>query len=106
MRELWKSLLPAATILLTAVSISSAGPALQENVCDDWLRGCAQLYGNGTKRWKACMNQPQALRDCQGASDDICGNWHVGCVRLYGWQTPKYRACMKQPQALKDCGLN
>jgi hypothetical protein len=105
MRGFRKSLFLAAVILVSGVSGSTAGPDLDVDMCGDWQRACAKLYGNGTKRWRDCMGQPQAIRDCQGNSDDVCGNWHAGCVRLYGWQTQEYRNCMKQPQALRDCGL-
>jgi hypothetical protein len=81
--------------------------------CDNWERECARLYGPQTKRWFACMNQPQAKYDCQTAEgyanappqeNPLCGNWHRECARLFGSSTRKFGQCMRQPQALIDCG--
>src|ERR1700760_1544416 len=93
--------LAGAALLVSSATYSMALPDLDVDACGNWQRACAQLWGNGTKRWKRCMGQPQAIRDCQ-ANKDVCDNWHVACVRLYGWQSRRYRSCMKQPQALED----
>jgi hypothetical protein len=105
MRHSWKSLLLLVIIVAGSTAGSMASPNLEEDLCGNWQRACAELWGNGSKRWRACMGQPQAIHDCQGSSD-VCGIWHVACVRLYGWSTSKYRNCMRQPQALRDCGLH
>jgi hypothetical protein len=127
MRGFSKSSFAAALTLLASSAclraspldrLSPANPNVVQvqygDLCANWHRQCARLWGVGTQRWNDCMNQPQALADCgrggyggggyyqQGG--DLCGNWHNECVRLYGWRTRTYRDCMHQPQALADCG--
>ena len=105
MRISWKLPFTAAIVLMSSHTDLLAFPNLEAEACGNWQRACAQLWGNGTKRWRQCMSQPQAIQDCQ-ANTDVCDNWHVACVRLYGWQSRQYRSCMRQPQALADCGLH
>src|SRR5450631_2287763 len=107
------SFLLASTIMLATIIVVSASsllvrPSLQErnvvpaqydvNLCGNWHRQCARLYGEGTPNWYACMNQPQARYDCGGSAGygggggyarggyqqdiDTCGNWRQQCARL------------------------
>src|SRR5829696_10342660 len=34
------------------------------NLCGNWQRECARLYGAQTPLWQSCMRQPGAIRDC------------------------------------------
>jgi hypothetical protein len=34
------------------------------DLCGNWRRQCARLYGGGSQQWHECMHQPQALADC------------------------------------------
>src|SRR5215218_8867380 len=36
------------------------------NLCGNWQRECARLYGAQTPLWQSCMRQPGAIRDCAG----------------------------------------
>ena len=35
------------------------------DLCGNWHRECARLYGHQTTRWHQCMGQPQAVRACR-----------------------------------------
>jgi len=86
--------------------------------CRTWRRECANLYGRGTYRWNACMNQPGAIRACSGprygrnrsSGYDYdgpprfsCRTWRRNCAQLYGRRTYRWNACMNQPAAIRDC---
>lgn|SRR6185312_13139966 len=108
MRSVFQSLLLAAAIVLAAKGSSFAYLSTESPLCGNWERECARLWRSGTKHYRQCMGQPQAIRDC--ATDifsgpaNLCDNWLKGCAQLYGANTRAYRACMRQPQARVDCG--
>ncbi len=39
-------------------------PKYRPDLCSNWQRQCANLYGSQTRAWQQCMNQPGAVRDC------------------------------------------
>jgi hypothetical protein len=105
----WVRLMALGVIILGASTINSTAYLSQQApLCANWEQGCARLWGAGTKHYRQCMHQPQAVIDCQldnyAGSDDLCTNWRRECTRLYGSRSRAYRACMRQPQALADCG--
>ncbi len=87
------------------------------NQCQYWKQECIRLYGYGTYKWNACMNQPGAIRDCNRAHrrhdrsysrdeaprQHSCKFWRRECARFYGRRTYKWYACMNQPNAIQDC---
>jgi len=134
MKNLAKSLIVASFIVLGSIVLGSIVPgqamtpvamsstsqvqlAQYGDLCGNWQRECARLYGGGTRAWRACMRQPQAIADCQGGNygggdyrgypqseRDLCGNWQRQCARLYGRGSPNWQACLQQPNAIRDCG--
>jgi hypothetical protein len=109
MRCYWMPVTALSVIVFGASTLDSSAYLTEEApLCANWEQGCAQLWGNGTRNYRRCMRQPQAIRDCQvdnfAGSDDLCSNWLRECTRLYGSRSRAYRACMRQPQALVDCG--
>jgi hypothetical protein len=98
------------SVIVFGASTKSSSAYLSEEapLCANWEQACARLWGDGTRHYRQCMRQPQAIRDCQAdsfaGSDDLCTNWLRECTRLYGSRSRSYRACMRQPQALSDCG--
>jgi hypothetical protein len=38
------------------------------DLCANWRRECARLYGWQTRNWYSCMNQPGAIRHCGGGN--------------------------------------
>jgi hypothetical protein len=95
------------------------------DLCGNWRREFARLYGPQTQSWFSCMGQPQAVVDCQGGGrhgrshrddDDgdrryssrrapvaSCGTWKRECAKLWGWGTHRWNQCMGQPGALRSC---
>ena len=72
-----RSIFATALILLSSTASSLSAPVgptavtnkdviqvQYSNLCANWQRQCARLWGGGTQRWNECMNQPQALADC------------------------------------------
>jgi hypothetical protein len=56
------------------------------DLCQNWHRECARLYGYGTPRWNACMGQPAARYDCGeggGRSFQRRGGYDRGYDRGY-----------------------
>jgi hypothetical protein len=109
MRRHWVPIIILSVIVFGASTMDSTAYLSEEApLCKNWEQGCAQLWGSGTRHYRQCMRQPQAIRDCQvdnfAGSDDLCSNWLRECTRLYGSRSRAYRACMRQPQALADCG--
>jgi hypothetical protein len=80
-------LLIALSVIMFGASTmnSSAYLSNEAPLCKNWERECARLWG-GTRHYRQCMRQPQAIRDCQadnyGGSDDLCTNWLRECTRL------------------------
>ena len=108
MRQLAVGFLLAWIICLSGASPTSAVSRL----CDNWLHECARLYGWSSLKWRRCMAQPKAIRDCdRGRSwkDDYddprayCVNWLVNCAELHGWGSRRWEQCMGQPGAIRDC---
>ena len=99
----------------------------QYDLCDNWRRQCANLYGGGSQQWEQCMGQPGAIRDCRGGPGrpgdeqdgghgkggdqegdyrepgNLCANWEKKCADLYGSGSQEWAQCMHQPDAVKDC---
>ena len=99
------------------------GYGRDRDLCGNWHRECARLYGHQTNRWHQCMAQPLAIADCGGGrresyrdqrgnhgeryergSRDQCHVWRRECAKFHGWQTEAWHACMGQPRAVYDCG--
>jgi hypothetical protein len=105
----YRVLLIALSAMIFGASTMDSTAYLSEEapLCANWEQGCNRLWGAGTRHYRECMRQPQAIRDCQvdnfAGSDDLCTKWLRECTRLYG-RSRAYRACMRQPQALADCG--
>jgi hypothetical protein len=112
----------AGIVPASSTSLSSAGlpsestprPFLEQaqyaDLCGNWRRECARLWGWRTRRWHECMGQPGAIWDCGGASPGYrarprssCANWRQQCANLHGWRTQNWYACMEQPGAIEDC---
>ena len=109
MRRYWKPVIALSVIFFGASTMDSTAYLSEEApLCANWEQGCARLWGDGTRHYRQCMRQPQAIRDCQvdnfAGSGDLCTNWLRECTRLYGSRSRAYGACMRQPQALADCG--
>lgn len=115
--------LPAAAQVLPA-PLPQSKPAVEfvqyGDLCGNWRRECARLYGRQTQAWYNCMGQPQAVADCQGGGrghsrrgddyDDYrprrvasCGTWRSECAKLYGFGTYRWNQCMGQPGAVRAC---
>jgi hypothetical protein len=93
---------------------AAAPPAMQYpgQSCDRWEQQCTQLHGE-SERWYACMNQPQAIYDCQDPAGYAgypppetpdCDMWRSECARSYGSATRKYGICIRRREALVACG--
>jgi hypothetical protein len=108
MLRYWVLIALAVIIVAGSTLDSSAYLTEKAPLCANWEQGCARLWGDGTRHYRQCMRQPQAIRDCQvdnfAGSDDPCSNWLRECTRLYGSGSRAFRACMRQPRALVDCG--
>jgi|GEM_PF-2952281 len=128
MGRLCSSLLIATSLSLAAVLPASAASLVPEatpegapaaltpvqysgDLCANWQRECARLWGWRTRRWHECMGQPAAVWDCGGGQTygyggrrrGSCGNWRRECARLYGWRSQRWYECMNQPGAVQDC---
>jgi hypothetical protein len=108
MLRYWMLLIALGVVIFAGGTLDSTAYLSEEApLCANWEQGCARLWGDGTRHYRQCMHQPQAIIDCQldnfAGSDDLCTNWLRECTRLYG-RSRAYRACMRQPQALADCG--
>jgi len=108
MLHYWVLLIVSGVIMLASSTMDSTAYLSEEApLCANWERECARLWGDGTRHYRQCMRQPQAITDCQldnfAGSNDLCTNWLRECTRLYG-RSRSYKACMRQPQALADCG--
>jgi hypothetical protein len=116
--------LVSSIIALAGITTASAGsPAaknispphdilvkVQADLCENWHRECARLWGYGSYNWQQCMGQPAAIADCGGGgrfaqpSGGLCENWHRECARLWGYGSYNWQQCMGQPAAIYDCG--
>jgi len=85
---------------------------VQADLCGNWHRECARLWGYRSYNWQQCMGQPAAIYDCGGGgrgggvaqpSGSLCENWYTECARLHGYRTQAWRQCMRQPAAIWDC---
>jgi hypothetical protein len=143
MSTLRRYLMPlAAALSLTTAAHSfplnggptpSSGQSLIQQVqsrelCGNWHRECARLYGHQTQQWHQCMNQPGARWDCgrggygggrygrrgdddgddrgyyrDGTPRASCSTWRRECAKLYGWQSQSWHSCMTQPGARRAC---
>jgi hypothetical protein len=79
MRHYWVPVIALSVIVFCASTLDSTAYLSGEApLCANWEQGCAQLWGDGTRHYRQCMRQPQAIRDCQvdnlAGSDDLCTN--------------------------------
>jgi hypothetical protein len=66
MDRYWLPVIALSVILLGASTMNStAYLSEQAPLCANWEQACARLWGDGTRHYRQCMRQPQAIRDCQ-----------------------------------------
>jgi hypothetical protein len=76
MRRYWMPVI-ALSVIAFGASTKDSSAYLSERapLCANWEQGCSQLWGAGTRHYRQCMGQPQAIIDCQldnfAGSDDL-----------------------------------